>query len=579
GFAYILLFLILFHTTIAVITQVFGIFIYGLVLFLNLVLFFIVVKNVSFKKVFDKKNLKRVDWILIFVVLIAFIYLFSVHYNYSGEFSVLSTLDYQKAESMVYSYPYFADEWHTISFVDYSINSRSLPIKNPLIEGFPFFPNFAFSFYSFLSGLFLLLGLNPLMHYTIFSLFSGLLIILLIYLFLVFSGVQKLTAAIASLFSLYITNGANLPGIWNLIPITMGVILILIGFFFISTNDKKMMVLTLVLLFLFYKPLIIFYLFSILIKKITFEGYTKKILFHLTLVFFFVLLVFLISWIFLFFSKFFIGSNFNLGFQSFVGELLKFYSSKTIYSSFTTNFIPQYNLFKVVPFIVIIFSIFGFFLILKKKTWLIGLVSFSLLYWVIYSFSTFRILIDYERIVFFSSILLIILSGFGLDFVLKIIKKTNLVKRNIINYSLVGILVLFFFLSFNYTNQEEWKELVAVNPDTGNIALPAAPANRYLHEDDLKLFENISKQNFLSHPWKGLVIGVATDNFPMSTKPGTLTINQDLFDRFLRLDCDGKRDIALSRNIDYFYLPFNLDCSGFSKLAESSEGFVLYLFQ
>jgi len=106
--------------------------------------------------------------------------------------------------------------------------------------------------------------------------------------------------------------------------------------------------------------------------------------------------------------------------------------------------------------------------------------------------------------------------------------------------------------------------------------VPKAPANDYLTPDDVRIFGNISGQKFLSLPWKGTVIGVATGNFPAVTKGGTLSVGSEItaYD-FINAGCAAKTKIAEEYGVGYVYMPA-FDCPGYEPVDRSSEGFVLY---
>ncbi len=260
GFIYIFFFLIVFHTFLALSTQFFGIFYYSVILGANLLAVFLLLawslKNKE-KFQFSFQPVK-IDWFIFIVAIISVLSLYQIHYNYTGKFNMVNDALYQyhDAQNMKYVYPYFSDEWYAVSLAKEAINSNSLPLKNPFDNSF--FINPEIVFHSFIAEIALFLGLDLLTQYTLLSIFINTLLILLAYLFLRFSNVSKFASAVASLSILYITSASNLPGIWNLIPFTMGIILTLIGFCFMAMGKKRFPILAAIFAVLFYPPLIIF---------------------------------------------------------------------------------------------------------------------------------------------------------------------------------------------------------------------------------------------------------------------------------------------------------------------------------
>ena len=123
GFLIILAFLITFHLLLAVLAQALQIFSYPLILTINGLIFLGVIIKTNFKNLFEefKKGAKKLDWVLILILIISFISLFSVHYNYSGKYSVVTSPEYLQAENMKYPFPYFSDEWYAVSLIKHSL--------------------------------------------------------------------------------------------------------------------------------------------------------------------------------------------------------------------------------------------------------------------------------------------------------------------------------------------------------------------------------------------------------------------------------------------------------------------------
>jgi hypothetical protein len=253
--------------------------------------------------------------------------------------------------------------------------------------------------------------------------------------------------------------------------------------------------------------------------------------------------------------------------------------NRIFYTSLTPNGIPHYTIYNIVPVSVLVLSVIGLFkLLISKKNWIITPVTVGFIYWVSYSFLLQRFIIDYQRVVYTTSILLVILSGFGLGCLINFLKTKDVFKKNkILIYLQISILVAFIPFYFLYTSRDNWQKLTLLNLDTDEEIMPAAPANRYLHEGDLELFSNLEGKKFLSYPWKGTVIGVLTDNYPMELKPGTIGMNSGAYRFFVGADCSTKSALAHEYQLDYIYSS-QFKCVDFTYIDKSSEGFMLYKF-
>ncbi len=559
GFFYILSFLIAFHLFVAVLTQSLHIFNYSTIFVINLVASVCIIHKTR-KNLNQLKKIK-IDWVLIFVIIILFIQLYSVHYNYTGTFTTI-TSPLNSAEHMKNPYPYFSDEWYSVAFIDYSISSKSLPLKNPLTKNLEPFSNLELPFHSFIAEIIISLDLDPLTQYTIITIFSGILICVLVYFILRFNNINQFISAIAAISLSYIINGGNIPGLWNLIPLTLGIIFLLLEFIFISIDDKKMILFTGFFTLIFYPPLFLFSAISLisyfLISK---KQNAKYIMIYLGLI--------LTSAVLISFTMF-------LTKQYPLISAVSYIFSRIFFQSLTPFNIPNFSIFYIIPLPILFFAIFGFFEKQKQRVWLISPIIVGIIYWIFYSYYNSRFLIDYERVVVVTSFLIVIVSGFGINWVVKKLNNLEKIEKyKIMSILQVSVLILFLIISFSYTNHDGWRKLELVNMNTKAKTPPAAPAVEYLQEDDLVLFSEIHNKNFLSIPWKGTVIGIATDNFPITTKPGTISNEQYLFFQFSSASCQQKINIALQKQIEYVYTP-QFNCPGFSLKGISKEGLYLY---
>ena len=110
------------HLIIAITAQALGRFNYNEIISVHTWISIIVILKTKNLIPGFKLDLRKMNWVFIFMVVVIFIHLFSVHYNYSGKYSLATTPQYMEATGMQYPYPYYVDEWYAIAFVKRAIN-------------------------------------------------------------------------------------------------------------------------------------------------------------------------------------------------------------------------------------------------------------------------------------------------------------------------------------------------------------------------------------------------------------------------------------------------------------------------
>ncbi len=562
GFLYILSFTTIWHLSLALISQTLHIFSYQLIFYLNF--FAAIISIIILVKKTNKNSFKfKINYFTIIAFLIIFFELWSVHYFYTGSVSTITGQENQIRASN--PYPYFSDEWVGVSIVNHTIENKNLPRGNPLVAENKYnnFSNILIGFFSLVSEIILLLSLTPLLAYPIMALGSGVLICFLTYVLLRTNGLNTVSATLGTLCVPLIVNGSNLPGLWYFLPFSGGLIFYLLSLSSLSLMDWKLFLINSLLSVLLYPPLIILVLATFIGSLIN-EQVTKiKLRYGLIAI----LGLISIATLIIIFQK------------TDPVSLITLIKSTIFYPSLDPG-IASYPIWLVIPLLILPFSLFGLYLLYKKKSFfLLSPIIVSLIFWIIYSQSLNFFIISYERTVVACSLLLIISAAFSWDYLLNKFKNKKYSKEAYIGLQIV-IICYFSVVAWSYTNNRHWEKFVL---NTKGLAvkqsfMPNPPASNYLNDNDLEMFKNIKNKQFLSTPWKALVVGVASNNYPLDSKPSFITNKFVSYSSFLFADCKKKTSLAKKYKLDYIYSsPFN--CDKFVKINESQEGLYLYQFK
>ncbi len=499
------------------------------------------------------------NWFAVSSFLIVLSILFCVHYRYTGW--VDTGLGVEKVTNSSYAYPLFSDEWIAVSLADYSIETGSLPAVNPLDHNKPLL-NLLLPFHFLIAGIFFLLGLTPLTHYVWLAILNGVAISILVYALIRSYGKSVYAASVAMLALPFITQSGNLPGMFYLLPFTSSLTFLLAALIGINKKSKTAFYLCFVISILLYPPIIIFavpvFLYVLIYERKMLEP--KKVFWLV-----FVLIAFIL-----------VLALFKIGVLPNILDALVRPNAE--------GGITAYRIWEIIPIFFLPALILGLVCLKERKLHLVFWPALTgSIFWVFYSFGIFKnvILIEHNRVVAITAVFLIIIGGFGLDKLIAFIKsKFSYMEEPRMLFVLKILTILFFvFMALISQRLSLWNKLVLQVEEGRSIRtyVPSPPVTRYLSEDDLRLFADIRGKNFISPPWKGLAVGVATHNYPLESKGATITNTILSFLDFMKADCAKKTALAKKYKIDYVYVPA-FACKEFMHIDESKEGLHLYEF-
>ena len=421
-----------------------------------------------------------------------------------------------------------------------------------------YFSNLLTPFFSLIAELLLLLNLNPLSGYAVLMVIFSTLICILAYVFLRTANIGSLASSLSVLSLPLIANSGNLPGLWSLLPLSGGLIFFLVALASLNLNKYNLFIMSAFLSLALYPPMIVFIFLS---AGAYFIGMAKeKRPRLLTRVLALLLAIILVAGLIILFLD-------KSG-----PEILSLIKGSINYNKLDPGKV-SYQIWRVLPWVTILLAVAGLKEAYQKSSYSLILSSLGgLLLWLLFGYFDKVIIISPERVIIISAILTTILSGFGWE---KILNTNFLMSKN--RHFFLKVLALLFFggLSFFYTSLNNW-QYFTLKLESGEKITPSPPANDYLKNDDLRIFSNIKQARFLASPWKGLTIGVTTNNFPLHSKPSFITNYYLSYWEFISSSCEKKTMLAKKHRIAYVYAP-EFSCPGFIKKDVSSEN--LYLYQ
>jgi len=571
---YVVLYFLSTHILVGLLLQVFHFFTTSSVVFLHIILGLIFL-YICQKKLHKKNKTFHYQDVAIGIVIffLSFFMLSLVHSSYTGLVSTDSGSKYVVAEE--YLYPLFSDEWVAVKIIETTIQEQRLPLGD-VFFGKPKF-NFLFGFHSFISELHLYFNVSPLFAYTFFASFFSAITITLSWRLLRICNVSQAVAVLHALLLLLVVNGSNLPGLWYLLPWNIGFLFLVLTYIFIFQRKYLLALIGGIVSCYMYPPIIVF---VTLLFIGAFIKEKRKALHLFKYIFNRYKIHYIISVIGL--GLFFV-IIFNEGFRDFLGAGFD-HIVRPLKSA--SGVPPVLHPWLVLPALTMI----GFLIVVsvkkirqKNSIFLYPILGGCFL-WLLYWLTVPTILIDYHRTVTMTSLQIVLLSAFGVDaFVTYLQEKIGKENSKNIN-QIIAVLIIFavfLFLSLSYTARGNWmylKKYIRQPNGTYQIIKPRPPVNHYLHKDDVRIFSAYKNKIFLAPSWKSLVIGVATNNTPLNTKPATFTVTTLNLQYFLNATCTEKNELVVEHAIDLIYAP-EFFCDKFVKIDESAEGFLLYTYE
>ena len=185
----------------------------------------------------DEERLKILKWAILAIVLIfSFITINDIHSNYTGlVFEPHTEPQYKIMENRNYPFPIHTDEWHHLAKAIFTIETQELPLVNPYSPELDEHTNHEIGYSIFLSGFFVLTGLDPVLNYQHLAALFFVVNAILLFLFMKRFAKSFWIGIFAILFFLATPSNINLLGNWFALPLTFSIFMI---FGFLILIDK-----------------------------------------------------------------------------------------------------------------------------------------------------------------------------------------------------------------------------------------------------------------------------------------------------------------------------------------------------
>ncbi len=238
--------------------------------------------------------------------------------------------------------------------------------------------------------------------------------------------------------------------------------------------------------------------------------------------------------------------------------------------------IPTLAPWNVFPIILIPFLIIGLAKAIKKRDGILIIpLIVGAIFWITYMFRQEVFVIEYFRVVVITAIFCMVCIGYGLEYIVSEVK----ISGRIVLPLKIFTIAVFVFLAFQYPGHNQWRKITLMIPGGVTTQLQAVPPiNRYITDDDLRLFGSFEGKTFVAPPWKSLVIAAATRNFALATKPATISNNVLPYIDFVTANCAGRIELARQYKVEYVYSS-KFTCDGFVEIGSSKEDLVLYKYE
>ncbi|MBI4158713.1 hypothetical protein HY500_00460 [Candidatus Woesearchaeota archaeon] len=423
-----------------------------------------------------------------------------------------------------YKYPLHADEYQHIGKAIGFLESKNLNF-NPYLPDQPYHPNLEPGFTIFLAIL-LSIPINPMFYYQILPALFAVLASFILFRLMYHITKNFYISILSILFFASLKSNVNLTGLWFFTPLTLAIpIFFLTLLLFLKWQDEKksflLPLLTFTMLF-FIHPLSAILIYLLLSLLLFINKDLKKVLFSLLIPVILTAILLLLS-----FKE---SSNvFSLVLDWLIVEK-GWGSIELVY------FLPSF--YNIIPFLLALIGIYPSLKDKKLRLFVMGLLlTTSLIF--LFNNLKFSIIFPYQRIIYYSLIIMVPLSAVGLFFILEPVKKYKIV--------IITLLILVSFSAFyNYYDQKD-QPLYHVIDDKDYAAL------LFLKQFPQSTIIVPLQQSSAVYPiTKHKVIGM--------TQSALLGGNWNKVKEFYETNCANKESIMKVYKIKYVFSKNKLDC-------------------